>query len=166
MESLFFILFAAASVFSALMVILQKNPVSSVLFLALTFFCLAALFVLLSAPFIAAIQVIVYTGAVMVLFLFVVMLLNLPRAEESGAIRRKILGVAVAGLFLISTAALVRSVALPADSGFLRSPSAGFGSVEQIGYQLFTVYLLPVEIAGFLLLAGIIGAIVISKKKL
>ncbi len=164
MEAFFFLLFAAVAVFSALMVILQKNPVASVLFLVLTFFSLAALFVLLSAPLIAAIQVIVYIGAILVLFLFVLMLLNIRRLEEGGSWSGKITGVLIAGIFMVLTAALLRSIAIPADSGFLHSVQ-GLGSVESVGKSLFTTYLLPFEIASFLLLAGIIGAVVLARKK-
>jgi len=166
MESIFFIILAVVAIFSGLMVILKKNPIASVLFLVLTLFCTAALYVLLAAPFIAVIQIIVYAGAVMVLFLFVIMLLNLNRIQEGGALILKILGVVVAGLMLVVTAVVLRSVAIPADSGFLRPLQAGFGSVEAVGRSLFTTYLLPFEIASFLLLAAIIGAVVLAKKKL
>ena len=166
MESSFFLLFAVVAIFSALMVILQKNPISAVLFLVLTFFSLAALYIMLSAPFIAAIQVIVYAGAVMVLFLFVVMLLNLKRVQETTTPILKLLGVIIAGSFFVVMAVVLRSVAIPADSGFVRGTPEGFGSVEEIGRTLFTTYILPFEIASFLLLAGIIGAVVLAKKKL
>ena len=166
MEAFFFIILSVLAIFSGLMVILKKNPIASVLFLVLTLFCTAALYVLLAAPFIAAIQIIVYAGAIMVLFIFVIMLLNLKRIEEGGALVLKILGVAVAGLLLVVTAVVLRSVAIPVDSGFLRPLQDGFGSVESVGRSLFTIYLLPFEIASFLLLAAIIGAVVLAKKKL
>jgi NADH-quinone oxidoreductase subunit J len=166
METVFFIILAVVAIFSGLMVILKKNPISSVLFLVLTLFCTAALYVMLLAPFIAAVQIIVYAGAIMVLFVFVIMLLNLNRIEEGGTPILKIFGVVVAGLLLVITAVVLRSVAIPADSGFLRQAQAEFGSVESVGRSLFTTYLLPFEIAGFLLLAAIIGAVVLAKKKL
>lgn len=166
METAFFILLAALAIFSALMVILKRNPIASVLFLVLTLFVTAALYVLLMAPFLAVIQIIVYAGAVIVLFLFVLMLLNINRIQEGGAPTLKVLGVVVAGLLLVVTAVVLRSVAIPADSGFLRSSPEGFGSVEAVGRSLFTTYLLPFEIASFLLLAAIIGAVVLAKKKL
>ncbi len=146
------------------MVILQKNPLSAVLFLVLTFFCLAALFVLLSAPFIAALQVIVYAGAILVLFLFVIMLLNLKGQSERGIPALKVVGVVVAGLFLIVTAVLLRTINLPPDSSFAQ-PGPQLGSVESVGLTLFSEYLLPLEIVSFLLLAGIIGAVVLVRKK-
>lgn len=166
MESIFFLFLAMVAIFSGLMVILKKNPIASVLFLVLALFCTAALYVLLLAPFIAAIQIIVYAGAIMVLFLFIIMLLNLKRIDEGGSSLLKILGVVVSGLLLVLTAFVVRRVAIPADSGFLRSSPEGFGSVESVGRSLFTEYLLPFEIASFLLLAAIIGAVVLAKKKL
>ena len=166
METFFFIILAIVVIFSGLMVILQKNPIASVLYLVLAMFCTAALYVLLAAPFIAILQIIVYAGAVMVLFLFVIMLLNLNRIHEGGAPILKIMGVLVAGVMLVVTAVVVRSVAIPADSGFLRQLQVGFGSVEAVGRALFTTYLLPFEIASFLLLAAIIGAVVLAKRKL
>ena len=166
MESVFFIILAVLAIFSGLMVIMKKNPIASILFLVLTLFCTAALYVLLMAPFIAAIQIIVYAGAIMVLFLFVVMLLNIKQIDEGGSVLLKVLGVVVAGLLLVLTAVIVRRVAIPADSGFLRQAQEGFGSVESVGRSLYTNYLLPFEIASFLLLAAIIGAIVLAKKKL
>ncbi|RJP81743.1 MAG: NADH-quinone oxidoreductase subunit J [Candidatus Zixiibacteriota bacterium] len=164
MEAFFFLLLAVVSIFSGLMVILQKSPVASVLFLVLTLVCVAALFVMLSAPFIAAIQVIIYAGAIMVLFLFVLMLLNLQRFTEGAWSRFQITGVVVAAVLAVVTALLLRAVPLPADSGFLRE-TPGLGSVEAVGLSLFTEYLLPFEIASFLLLAGIIGAVILSRRR-
>jgi NADH-quinone oxidoreductase subunit J len=165
MEAFFFLLLAVVSIFSALMVILQKNPVSSVLFLVLTLVCVAALFVLLSAPFIAAIQIIIYAGAIMVLFLFVLMLLNLQRVGEGAWSGLQITGLAVAAVLALVTALLLRSVPLSSDSGFTRDVPAGLGSVEEVGRNLFTQYLLPFEVASFLLLAGIIGAVILSRRR-
>ncbi|TKJ37953.1 NADH-quinone oxidoreductase subunit J [candidate division LCP-89 bacterium B3_LCP] len=166
MEAIFFIILSIIIIFSSMMVILKKNPIASVLFLILALFSTAAMYVMLMAPFIAAIQIIVYAGAIMVLFLFVIMLLNLKKINEGGAVTLKILGVIVAGLMMVVTAVVLRSVAIPADSGFLRSSPEGFGTVENVGMTLFTTYLLPFEIASFLLLAAIIGAVVLAKKKL
>ncbi|MCX6641139.1 MAG: NADH-quinone oxidoreductase subunit J [bacterium] len=166
MESVFFVILAVVTVFSALMVILQKNPMTSVLFLILAFFSTAALYVLLSAPFLAAVQIIVYAGAIMVLFLFVIMLLNLNRIKEEGSPLLKALGMMVAGMLLVIAAVVIRSTVIPSDSGFVAGTEPGFGSVEAIGRSLFTTYLLPFEIASFLLLAAIIGAVVLAKKKL
>jgi NADH-quinone oxidoreductase subunit J len=163
MEAFFFLLLAAVSVFSALMVILQKNPVASVLFLVLTFFSLASLYIMLSAPFLAIIQIIIYVGAVMVLFLFVLMLLNLKRLQEGGLPAMKITGVLVAGLLMVVVTALLRAVAMP--SGSMTKAAEGLGTVENVGARLFTHYLLPLEIASFLLLAAIIGAIVLAKSR-
>jgi NADH-quinone oxidoreductase subunit J len=164
METVFFLLFAALAIFSALMVILQKSPVASVLFLVVTLFWLAALFVLLSAPFVAALQVIIYAGAIMVLFLFVLMLLNIKAIEEGARPALQITGITVALGLLLVAAALLRAVPISADTGFMRVQE-GLGSVESIGQLLFTVYLLPFELVSFLLLAGIIGAIVLAKKR-
>lgn len=166
MEAFFFIILSIVAIFSGMMVILKKNPIASVLFLILALFATAALYVLLLAPFIAAVQIIVYAGAIMVLFLFVIMLLNLKKIDEGGIPSLKVIGTIVAGLLVVVTAVVLRSVAIRADSGFLRSSPEGFGSVESVGRELFSIYLLPFEIAGFLLLAAIIGAVVLAKKKL
>ncbi|MBU0519492.1 NADH-quinone oxidoreductase subunit J [bacterium] len=166
METFFFILFAVVAIFSGLMVILKKNPIASVMFLILALFATAALYVMLMAPFMAAIQIIVYAGAIMVLFLFVVMLLNLSKIQEGGVSALKIIGALVAGGIMVAIAVVVRSIAIPADSGFLRELPAEYGTVESIGRSMFITYLLPFEIASFLLLAAIIGAVVLAKKKL
>ncbi len=166
MEAIFFIILSVVAIFSGLMVILKKNPISSILFLILALFTTAALYVMLAAPFIAAVQIIVYAGAIMVLFLFVIMLLNLNRIDEGRSTVLKTLGVIVAGTMLVVAAVVLRSVAIPADSAFLRGVGEDYGTVETFGRSMFTTYLLPFEIASFLLLAAIIGAVVLAKKKL
>ncbi len=161
MELILFILVALAAVASALLVVAGKNPVYSVLFLVTTFFCLAILYVMLGAPFVAALQVIVYAGAIMVLFLFVVMLLNLrePQGWDATTQMRRWIGFA--------TAAAVLLVALMAVKGVF-DPNASLqvemGNAESIGLALFTRFLLPFEIASVLLLAAIIGVVTLLKR--
>ena len=140
----------------------SRNPVTSAMFLVLTIISLAGLFVLLHAFFLAAVQVLVYAGAVMVLFLFVIMLLDL-KAEE----RRKIktLGVVVG---LISTGAILAiflSSLLKAPLGATQSPVVEGGTVA-LAKLLFTQYLLPFEIVSLLLLVAIVGVVLLSKKDL
>jgi len=161
MELTLFILVALAAVTSALLVVIGKNPVYSVLFLVSAFFCLAILYVMLGAPFVAALQVIVYAGAIMVLFLFVVMLLNLRDAQSwdvTGSMRRWI-GFATAGAVLLVALAAVRGVF---DPGASLRPE--MGNAESIGSALFTRFLLPFEVASILLLTAIIGVVTLLKR--
>ncbi len=161
MELTLFALVALAAVASALMVVIGKNPVYSVLFLVTTFFCLAILYVMLGAPFVAALQVIVYAGAIMVLFLFVVMLLNLrhPQKWDAGGSTRRWIGFATAaGVLLVSLAAVKGAF----DPNAPLQPE--MGNAESIGMALFTRFLLPFEIGSILLLAAIIGVVTLLKR--
>ena len=159
MSSLIFLILAVITIGAALMVIFSRNPVSSILYLVLTFFCVAAFYVLLGAPFIAAVQVIVYAGAIMVLFLFVVMLLNLTKIEERGKTVLRFLGVVAGGLILI--------LFVSAFGGGAVAPvtSAGMTSTQELGELLFTKYMVPFEIASVLLLTAIVGAVILVKKR-
>jgi len=162
MEPILFILFGAIAVGGAIMVVTRKHPMASALYLILTLFAVAALFVLRQAHFLAAIQVIVYAGAVVVLFIFVIMLINVP--ENKLPMERltglRLLGVVVAGLLILETAILARRFAMPAG------PTADAGSVQAVGRALFTDYLLAFEITSVLLLAAVIGAIALAKRKI
>ena len=164
MELYFFLFFAVVAVASSVAMILQRNPIYCVLLLIMVMISIAGLYLMLDAQFVAIIQIVVYAGAIMVLFLFVIMLLNLSR-EEGGAFRiQKPLAVLLAVLLFLPVAAIVMSYAgggatMPADGGL-----TGFGEVEQIGSLLFTKYLLPVEIAAVLLLIAIVGAVVLTRK--
>ena len=162
MEPILFILFGAIAVGGAIMVVTRKHPMASALYLILTLFAVAALFVLRQAHFLAAIQVIVYAGAIVVLFIFVIMLINVPenRLPVERATVMRLLGVIAAGLFILETALLARRFAMPA------APSADSGSVQAVGKALFTDYLLAFEITSVLLLAAVIGAITLAKKKI
>jgi NADH-quinone oxidoreductase subunit J len=162
MEPVLFLLFGAIAVCGAILVVTRKHPMSSALYLILTLFAVAALFVLRQAHFLAAIQVIVYAGAIVVLFIFVIMLINVPEdrlpVERRTAFR--ILGVVAAGLLILEGAVLARR--------FAPSPASNVdaGSVQAIGKALFTDYLLAFEITSVLLLAAVIGAITLAKKKI
>ncbi|MBM3845013.1 MAG: NADH-quinone oxidoreductase subunit J [Verrucomicrobia bacterium] len=162
---LFFYLFAAMTVlFGALVVAnpFSRSPVTSAMFLVLTILSLAGLYVLLHAFFIAAIQIIVYAGAVMVLFLFVIMLLDLRDEEKR---RVKIFGL-VTGL--LATGALgVLLVPTLWQSGVGNGLNPTFeGDTKTLGRALFSEHLLPFEIVSLLLLAAMVGAILLSKKEL
>ncbi len=162
MEALFFILFGAIAVGGAVMVVTRRHPMVSALYLILTLFAVAALFVLRHAHFLAAIQVIIYAGAVVVLFIFVIMLINVPESRlpvERATIVR-VAGVIAAGLLILESAVLARRFAMP------KAPVSGVGTVEAVGRALFTDYLLAFEVTSVLLLAAVIGAIALSNKKL
>jgi len=173
MELYFFLFFAIVAVASSVAMILQRNPIYCVLLLIMVMISIAGLYLMLDAQFVAIIQIVVYAGAIMVLFLFVIMLLNLSR-EEGGVFRiQKPLAVLLAALLFLPVAAMIMSYAgggttPQADGGGTTSPAggagAGFGEVEQIGTLLFTKYLLPVEIAAVLLLIAIVGAVVLTRK--
>jgi len=157
--------FAGLAVLSGLACITRRSPVASALWLVVTLFALAALFVLLDAQFIAVLQVLVYAGAIMVLFLFVIMLLNLGRAgptDLKGPLGRGV-GVFLAGLLLMQL--LVLRQAGLAPGGPVRPP-LGQGMIPSVARPLFTVYLVPFEITSILLLAAIVGAVVLAKRKL
>ncbi len=162
MEIAFFSLVSLITIFSALMVIVKRNPIISGMFLILTFFCLAILYVMLGAQFIASMQVIVYSGAIMVLFVFVVMMLNLDASQKweiIGPIRLWLGFGAAAGIFLVLAAALKISVGSKADL------NPAMGTVSNFGEVLFRDFLLPFEIVSVLLFAAIIGIVMLIKGK-
>jgi len=162
MEVILFIITALVALGSALMVITRRNPVSSVMFLVLTFFCIAILYVMLGAEFIAAMQIIVYAGAIMVLFLFVLMLLNLrgDQSWENITPTRIGLGFVAAGGLLVVTVAWLKSVAL---ENVELNPE--LGTVQAFSDALFQRFILPFEIASVLLLGAIIGVVALIKRK-
>ncbi len=165
-ETTVFFLVAAAAIVSAILVITRRNPISCVLFLIVNFFCLAVLYLTLHAQFIAIIQIIVYAGAIMVLFLFVIMLLNLgdeSRLTEKRSYRR-VIGALLAVAVLVE---LFVGLGIPMAPGpQAPHPSAvRMGTVEAIGNTLYTSYLFPFEVTSALLLAALVGVIVLGKKK-
>ncbi|HWC73182.1 MAG TPA: NADH-quinone oxidoreductase subunit J [Gemmatimonadales bacterium] len=167
----FFLIFGGIAVLSALLCITRRSPVASALWLVVTLFALAAMFVLLDAQFIAALQVLVYAGAIMVLFLFVIMLLNLGRPGPSDIKGPAGLAIAVvlAGLLLFELFAVGRnppSDTLLLPAGTLAAQQVQQGMVGAVAYPLFDTYLLPFEIASLLLLAAIVGAVVLAKRRL
>jgi NADH-quinone oxidoreductase subunit J len=168
MTSVLFFYFAVVIVSTAILVVGSRKPVSSALALLVMFFHVAGLFVLLDAEFIAAVQIIVYAGAILVLYLFVVMLLNV-RTDE-GYHRQVLIGV-VAGFAILVEAAFIlfrsgfAGRAAPAASPAGVVPSAAVpGNTEAIGRVLYTTYLFPFEVASLILLVAMIGAIILAKK--
>jgi len=166
-DALIFGLAGLTSIICCILVVTQKSPVRAVLFLIMAFFAQAVLFVQLSAVFVAALQIIVYAGAIMVLFLFIIMLLNLRR-DSFGADKHPFqkFAAVVLGIALIAEIALVTyKTAFDSPAKIAEIP-ADFGSVQSIGELLFTKYLLPFEATSFLLMAAILGAVVLAKKRL
>ena len=167
METVVFYVFAALALAGALMVISFKNPVSSALSLVLTLFATAVLFVLLLAHFVAVIQILVYAGAIMILFLFTVMFLNLKPGAldfESKNLGFKVSILLVILLFVGYFASIgFKSGMLARNLGV--SEMDGFGSVQGVGTTLFTDYLLPFELTSILILAAVIGVVAIAKKR-
>lgn len=156
--------FAALLVVCSLLVVLHKNPVTSALFLVLAFCALAGIYLLLKAEFLGMVQIVVYAGAIMVLFLFVVMYLNLQHDVESGvhtAVRRGIGWLAGAALLLTGGTLLRRGWFL--GPGNDQVPAMENGNVAAIGKVLYSRYLFPFEITSIVLLVAIIGVIVIAR---
>lgn len=147
-----------------LMVVLSKNPVNSVLYLVLTFFAIAGHYVLLNAQFLAAVHIIVYAGAIMVLFLFVIMLLNLNKeTEPQKNIWLKLSAGVASGLLLV---VLVGSLKGAESIIPLNEFNPNIGLIENLGKTLFSDFLLPFEISSVLLLAAMVGAVMLGKKSI
>jgi NADH-quinone oxidoreductase subunit J len=167
----FFWIFGVIAMASALLCITRKNPVTSALWLVVTLFALAALFVLLDAQFIAVLQVLVYAGAIMVLFLFVIMLLNLgrPGPTDIKGPAGVLIAVVLAGALLLQLRVLGETT-LPSGiqllPGTITALQQRQGIIGSVANPLFDAYLVPFEIASVLLLAAIVGAVVLAKRKL
>ena len=167
LTQLVFYLFAGVAVTSAVLMVTRKNPVYSAMFLVLTLFSIAALFVLLGAHFLAALQVVVYAGAIIVLFLFVIMLLNLGHDSEPD-LRGRFWWVFGGGLGLVLVAELfvaIRGAAPAGDVDMLAPLMAARGAVGAVAEPLFQTYTVAVEVAGILLLVAMVGAVVIARRR-
>ena len=163
MEALLFYIFAALTLICGLLVVANpftRNPVTSAMFLVCTIISMAGLFVLLHAFFLAAVQVMVYAGAVIVLFLFVIMLLDIPSVEQRSF---NLLGVGMGGLGLLAIGGMVIQSILRSGIGQGKTPN--WKGHQALGVTLFTEYVLAFEIMG-VLLVGMMGVILLSKKDL
>jgi len=161
----FFYFLSAIAVISAILVITRKNPVHSALSLIVTLLSLAGLYLMLYAPFVTGVQIIVYAGGIMVLFLFVIMLVNIERAMKEEEFNKQWIAGTVASLILGSLflAVYIRGRAIfPAQ--FMQAPEQM--NTQQVGMLIFQNYLLPFEIASLLLLVAIVGAVVMAKKRI
>lgn len=151
------------AVLSALMVVFSKNPVYSVLYLIITFFSIAGHYVLLDAQFLAVVHVIVYAGAIMVLFLYVIMMLNLNRESETEKSNLlKIAATICGGLFLV---VMVGSLKGSEQALAAKATETPIGEIGALGQMLFNEFLLPFEITSILLLAAIVGSVMLAKSK-
>lgn len=163
MEPYFFYIFSSFTVLMVVLMILQKNPISSALCLIASFFGLAALYAMLDAHFVAVLQILVYAGAIMVLFIFVIMLLNLKKEDLTfeRVQAPQILGVLLGGGLL--TFMVFKITSIPTVK-FVKA-SNGFGTAESVGKLMFSEYAVPFEVIGLLLLVGIVGAVLLGRKE-
>ncbi|WP_217601904.1 NADH-quinone oxidoreductase subunit J [Chitinophaga sp. GbtcB8] len=161
-QQVIFLVLSAISLASAMGVILSKNPVTSVLCLILTFFTIAGHYVMLNAQFLAVVHIIVYAGAIMVLFLFVIMLMNLNAdVEPQKRNWLKYAGAISGGTLLVILVAALRDASMPS----LQSGSTDIGLIANLGKTLFHQYVVPFEISSVLFLSAMVGAVVIGKKE-
>ena len=155
---------SALAIFSALMVLLSKNPVHSVLWLIAVFFAISGHYILMNAQFLAIVNIIVYAGAIMVLFLFVIMLMNLDKESEPRKnIWMKIAGAIAAGSLLMILVSLVGQASEMSNRNMLMKEGE-IGLIKNLGKVLFTQYVVPFEITSILFLSAMVGAVVIGKK--
>jgi len=172
MELIIFYIFGGAALLASLGLVVSKNPVHSALFMVVVFFVVAALFVMLGAEFLAAAQILVYAGAIMVLFLFVIMLLRLQPEELRNTSRhafQRFFGVALGLVIAVQVALIIKR-------GFIKGASGRFtpegvvrdfgGNTEAVAAVLFTDYLFPFELTSAILLMAMVGAVVLTKKEL
>jgi NADH-quinone oxidoreductase subunit J len=159
-QILFWIL-AFMSLFSALMVVISKNPVYSVLWLIVTFFSISGHYILLNAQFLAVVNIIVYAGAIMVLFLFVIMLMNLNKETEPQKSKwLKLVGAVSGGSLLLVLIAALRH----ADQRMAELGTGDIGLIQNLGKALFQEYVVPFEISSILFLSAMVGAVVLGKR--
>ncbi len=166
LETVLFISLSVLSIVSAIYMITRKNPINSALFLILNFFTVSGLYLLLKAQFIAIIQVLVYMGAIMVLFIFVIMLLNLHfERKKIESYTYKSLTSILLAIMLFGILGYTVYFGFEGKFKGMSDKALEMGTAEKLGAELFTNYSFPFELASFLLLAAIVGAIVLAKKK-
>ena len=159
-----FWLLSVMALFGAMMVITSKNPVYSVLWLILTFFSISGHYILLNAQFLAIVNIIVYAGAIMVLFMFVIMLMNLNKNTEPQKHRWvKFIGAIAGGCLLLVLVAALRNTEVKGQSALLNQGNIGL--IQNLGKELFSTYVVPFEISSILFLSAMVGAVVIGRKE-
>jgi NADH-quinone oxidoreductase subunit J len=160
-DTLFYVL-SFVAILCALMVVTRKNPIHSVLYLILSFFAIAGHYILLNAQFLAVVHIIVYAGAIMVLFLFVLMLMNLnAESEPHKSTWVKFAGAISGGLLLLVIVAALQNVSVQMVS----DDSTDIGLIENLGNTLFNKYVLPFEVSSVLFISAMVGAVVLGKKE-
>jgi NADH-quinone oxidoreductase subunit J len=170
LDLVIFFVSAVIAVFGAVMMIAQRNPVASVLYLILSFVAQAVLYVQLGALFVGAMLIIVYAGAILVLFLFVIMLLNLRSTDDLGqhsSLLSRTAKLTLGGLLLVELVFITREVFVGLAQGTMAAGSTlgDFGSVRSVSMLLFTKYLYPFELTGVLMLIAVVGAVVMARKE-
>ena len=168
LEKVLFYFFGCGAVLTALAMITRRSAVYSAVYLIGCFCCVAGLYVLLNAQFLAAVQIIVYAGAIMVLFIFVIMLLrsDSPLEGKETLSFQRIFGFVFTVILLFQIGFIMKVAVLTAPKGeYTAEKIAAIGNTELIGKLLFTKYLYPFEVVSILLLAAIVGAVVLAKKK-
>ncbi len=161
-EILFYVL-AGLTVLSGLLVVFSKNPIHSILYLIITFFCISGHYILLNAQFLAIVNVIVYAGAIMVLFLFVVMLMNLNSEKKSfGSAAKMTIAGLVSLLFVALTIGILTQNGAPQTG--VEMSTGEIGLIHNLGKLLYSEYVLPFELSSILFISAMIGAVTLSKK--
>ena len=164
MDQILFYLFSALALGSASYFVFAKNPLYAILSLIVTFFTIAALYILLNAQFLGIIQIIVYAGAIMVLFLYVLMMLNLNKEDESKKHNiNKLVGIVAGGILFVGMLGAYKGLKIGVAT---KDVDVSVGLTKNLGKLLFNEYVLPFELASILILAGIVGAVLIGKKDL
>ena len=154
----------ALAVASAMMVVFSKHPVRSVLYLVVTFFFISGLYIMMNAQFLAIVNIIVYAGAIMVLFLFVLMLLNLNKdAEPKTPMIIWIISTVAGGLFFLVLIAALKDIVLVSQKDDF-APVSTIGLVENLGNTLFTKFVVPFEVSSILFISAMVGAILLAKR--
>lgn len=165
-ENITTIVFASIAVGSAIMMISRRSPITSALYLIVNFFCISAVYLMLRSQFVAIIQIIVYAGAIMVLFLFVIMLLNLQDDRKlTENVTFKKLSAVILGLLLFSSLAITSYFAFMGKFKTMNQNAELLGTIESVGKELYTTFSFPFELVSFILLAAIVGAIILAQKK-
>ena len=164
MEQILFYLVSAIALLSAGYFVIGRNPLYAILSLIVTFFSIAALYILMNAQFLGIIQIIVYAGAIMVLFLYILMMLNLNKEDESKKHNvNKIFGFLAAGILFVGMIGAYKGLGGQTIAGDI---DYSVGLTKNLGQLLFNEYVLPFEFASILILAGIVGSVLIGKKDL
>lgn len=165
-ENIMILLFSILALGSAIMMITRRSPITSALYLIVNFFAISGIYLMLRAQFVAIIQVLVYAGAIMVLFLFVIMLLNLSSEKKlAETITYKKLSAVILAMLLFCSLGITAFFGFKGKFQAISPNAEALGSIQSVGKELYTTYSFPFELVSFVLLAAIIGAIVLAQKK-